>query len=347
MIPAALPITVAILTRNEESRIERCLRSLEVSGAAEILVIDNGSTDATLDKVAAFREREFGPPIRMVHSGANHLGRSRQKAAELAGFSWIAFLDADCVAPEGWLRGLYESFQRRGGAKLLAAGSGNFSPASGSDFHRALRLMLASPLGHFGSLQARLLASAREVSHLPTCNVLYHRDRLLEAGGFSRDFEFVCEDLELSVRARKQGWRLLYAPGWEVEHDHRASTGDWARKMFRYGRGQVLVFRKHKKHALGMKSLPFLFGAFFVISAVAKPALFCAGIAAYAAGIVAVSLWLACRGQQPRLAPKIAVLLAVTHWGYAFGELAQAGISLFAATRQVLGSVGQQQDAKV
>lgn len=319
-----LPVTVAIVTFNEEERIERCLVSLLHSAAEEILVVDNKSTDRTLSIVRSYASRNRGPKIRIIEMPENHLGNARQRAAEEGAYLWIAFLDADCTAPEGWLTGLFGFFQKNTDQHLLAAGSGNYCSDTNSAFHGALRLVLSSFWGHLGSVQAHCLAQARQVAHLSTCNVLYERERLLAAGGFSDEFDYVCEDLEFSLRARKQGWRFIYTPGWEVSHDHRPSVMAWIKKMVRYGRGQILVFRRHIEHGFSVKALPFLFGLFFLASAIFRPYFFLMALLVYLSMILALSLWLSIRAKNFHLTPLVALLFISTHWGYSLGELWEA-----------------------
>lgn len=82
------PVSAVILTKNEEAVIERCVQS--VSWADEVLVIDSGSTDRTIEVARAAGAR--------VHV-QSWLGYSaqRNKGAELAAHDWIFFVDADEV----------------------------------------------------------------------------------------------------------------------------------------------------------------------------------------------------------------------------------------------------------
>jgi len=52
-----LKLSVAIICKNEESRIKRCLES--VLWADEIVVVDSGSTDKTLDIVAKYTDKIY------------------------------------------------------------------------------------------------------------------------------------------------------------------------------------------------------------------------------------------------------------------------------------------------
>ncbi len=83
---AGLPFSAVIITRNAASQIEPCLQS--VSFADEILIVDSGSTDATL----AIAQR-FG--ARVIHQEWLGYGRQKEFAARQAKNSWVLSLDAD------------------------------------------------------------------------------------------------------------------------------------------------------------------------------------------------------------------------------------------------------------
>jgi len=81
-----LPLSVAIITRNEEDRLPECLAS--VSFAAEVVVVDSGSTDRT-GEIA----RKFGAV--MYDEPWQGFGRQKQLAIDRCRHDWVLVLDAD------------------------------------------------------------------------------------------------------------------------------------------------------------------------------------------------------------------------------------------------------------
>ena len=81
-----VPLSIAIITKNEEDNILPCLQS--VSFAGQIVVVDSGSIDKTLELAA-----EFGCEI--YHEGWHGFGRQKQLAIEKCRLPWIFVLDAD------------------------------------------------------------------------------------------------------------------------------------------------------------------------------------------------------------------------------------------------------------
>lgn len=81
-----IPLSIAIITKNEEENIRSCLQS--ISFADQIVVVDSGSTDKTLELAA-----EFGCEI--YPEGWHGFGRQKQLAIEKCRLAWILVLDAD------------------------------------------------------------------------------------------------------------------------------------------------------------------------------------------------------------------------------------------------------------
>ncbi|MGO4595425.1 glycosyltransferase family A protein [Leifsonia sp. 2TAF2] len=105
-------VTVAVLTYNGEKYIERILKKLRKQDFAEpfeVLVIDSGSTDRTLDIVRSF------PEVRLheiPNSEFGH-GRTRNLAAELAHGEFVAYLTHDAVPSNAhWMSELIDPFRR-------------------------------------------------------------------------------------------------------------------------------------------------------------------------------------------------------------------------------------------
>ncbi len=84
-----LPLSVVILTLNEEKNIERCLRPL-LKLSNDILVIDTGSTDQT-----RFLAKKMG--VKVLESEWYGYAETKNRAHQLTRYAWILSLDADEV----------------------------------------------------------------------------------------------------------------------------------------------------------------------------------------------------------------------------------------------------------
>lgn len=99
------PISVVVCTKNEEARIEDCLSSIAANGPDEILVVDGGSTDRTLEIAALFTDRIISTP-------KSNLTLDRQRGIDAAKHDLIAMIDADHRLAPGDLDLLYADLVR-------------------------------------------------------------------------------------------------------------------------------------------------------------------------------------------------------------------------------------------
>jgi len=107
-------ITVAICTRNRAAQLSRVLdtaRRMRVPAGLswELLIVDNGSTDATAETA-----RSFAPalPVRCVVETTPGLSNARNRAVAEARGDYICWTDDDVEIDEGWLAAYAEAFDR-------------------------------------------------------------------------------------------------------------------------------------------------------------------------------------------------------------------------------------------
>ncbi len=87
-----LPVSLVVITLNEESHIQRCLKS--VPWASDVVVLDSGSTDSTVQLAKSLGARTFVESFRGFRE-------QKQRATDLAEQDWVIALDADeALSPE-------------------------------------------------------------------------------------------------------------------------------------------------------------------------------------------------------------------------------------------------------
>lgn len=85
-------LSVCIICKNEEAKIENCLQS--VTWADEIVLVDSGSTDKTLTLAAKYTDKIF------IREDWDGFGEQRRRAEEYASNDWILAIDSDEVISE-------------------------------------------------------------------------------------------------------------------------------------------------------------------------------------------------------------------------------------------------------
>jgi hypothetical protein len=91
--PSKLPVSVCILCKNEEDRLDNCLGALE--GFAEVIVMDTGSTDGSMEVIKNY------PEVTLLEEPWLGFAASRRSLFKKASQPWVLWLDADeVVTPE-------------------------------------------------------------------------------------------------------------------------------------------------------------------------------------------------------------------------------------------------------
>ncbi len=93
-------ISVVVCVRNEEKRLRDCLESVVRNQPDEIILVDGGSTDATVAIARQFQG------VRVIESPSSNLTRDRQKGIDSARNDLIAMVDADHRLADGDLASL-------------------------------------------------------------------------------------------------------------------------------------------------------------------------------------------------------------------------------------------------
>lgn len=98
-----LPVSLVVITLNEEPNLERCLKS--VPWVEDIIVLDSGSEDGTVELARKLGARTFVEKFRGY-------GPQKQRAVELAQFDWVLCLDADEALSEELQKALPRLFDQ-------------------------------------------------------------------------------------------------------------------------------------------------------------------------------------------------------------------------------------------
>ncbi len=228
---SALSVSVVIPAMNEASRISRCLASVLDQDypreRMEVVVVDNGSTDAT-----ASVARQF--PVRVVEEARQGVAGARNTGIRAARGEIIAFIDADCVAKPDWLRELLSVSDD----KTIGCFVGDILPMQGggliSDYIHHRRLIS----------QEVLLSSFPPVA--AGANIAY-RKSVFEAIGYYDEKFTEGEDGDLFwrfVKSKKLQYRFQRQA--VVFHPHPSSLSVLLRRTWLEGRGLARFRLKHR-----------------------------------------------------------------------------------------------------
>jgi N-acetylglucosaminyl-diphospho-decaprenol L-rhamnosyltransferase len=263
-------LTVILVNYNVKYFLEQCLHSVEKSLQkieAEIIVVDNHSTDGSLE----YLQPRF-PRVQFLVNGENKgFGRANNQALEQALGKYILFLNPDTIVPEDICSvclSFFESVQGAGAAGVrMVDGRGCFLPES--------RRGYPSPWVAFCKLtgltglfpQSRVFARyylgylpADEDHRAPVLSgaCLWVRKQALDqAGNFDERFFMYAEDIDLSYRIERAGYDNYYLAGPAIIHFKGESTLKDARYIKLFYKAMSQFRRKYSGGGLsGIVNLP-------------------------------------------------------------------------------------------
>jgi glycosyltransferase involved in cell wall biosynthesis len=231
-------LSVVIPTYNRRPILAKCLQALEQQTSDpqwdyEVVVVDDGSTDGTIDWL---RSHSQFPHVKLFTQ--EHMGPSaaRNLGVEKAIGDTIVFIDSDLVVTPVFLQSHVDA--------LMAA-----MPTANGD--RVFTYGRVINTANFEQPTAEpYKVTDFSAAYFATGNVAIAKHWLLEAGLFDTGFQlYGWEDLELGVRLKKLGLKLIKVPDAVGYHWHPAFTLAQVPKLIdqeiQRGRMGVLFYQKH------------------------------------------------------------------------------------------------------
>jgi GT2 family glycosyltransferase len=221
-------ISVVVCCYNGADTLAECLAGATAVDYPdyEVIVVDDGSTDASAAIAASF-------PVRLISTPNRGLSAARNTGLEAATGDIVAYLDADAHPDADWLRFLAAGFRRPG---VVGVGGPNLPPPGDGAVAECVAEAPGGPL--------HVLLTDTEAEHLPGCNMAFRRDALVAAGGFDPRFRTAGDDVDLCWRLLDAGGTLAFAPGALVWHHRRGSVRHFWRQQRGYGRAEALLENK-------------------------------------------------------------------------------------------------------
>jgi GT2 family glycosyltransferase len=204
-------VSVIVVTRNRASSLQKTLQVLRGLAYPHfgIIVVDNGSTDHTMQIV-------INNEARYVYSPSNYgISYSRQLGINAAQGEIVAFCDDDCLPISDWLTYFVQRLQRDPDIGLVGGQIINIG------FSGNRRYKGRTKLGRNGLLS--FVADPKEADFFGNANLAFRRSAVEAIGGYDPFFNVMAE-IDLAMSLKRHGFRVAYEPNAVVEHHHVGSS---------------------------------------------------------------------------------------------------------------------------
>jgi GT2 family glycosyltransferase len=237
---------IVVVTHNSADVISQCLDACKASGAGEIAVIDNASQDGTLERVRAHSY------VHLIANPAN----AGFAAAVNQGFRALRSKAILILNPDTKLKSGIEDLAAAIQAAGVAAAGGMLVDAGGNvqdgfnvrtfptpsilvfEVLGLNRLWPSNPLNRRYRMRLQTRVNT-EVDQPAGAFLMVKREAWSAIGGFDERFHPIWfEDVDFCVRLKKAGYKVLFVPSAQAEHQgaHSAKQLNWAhRQLIWYG----------------------------------------------------------------------------------------------------------------
>lgn len=269
-------ISALLVTRNEQDYIEMALMSYinqdYPKNKYEILVVDGGSTDATMDIVRKMKRKyeDTHFSITILDNPKQILASGWNVGIQAAKGEYVIRIDAHAKAERDFL---YKSAETILQVDAVCVG-GKLVTKTLGDGNGAISKVLSSP---FGVGNSSFRVSERSGFVDTAVYGLYKKSIFQEVGYFEEKY-VRNQDLQMHARIRKHGGRFYFNPDIRCEYYARNTTKKMVRQGFQNGKWNMILLKEDRSGLSIRHLVPFTFVLFL--------------IAAGAGGFVYKPLWI-------------------------------------------------------
>jgi succinoglycan biosynthesis protein ExoA len=310
-------VTVVVPARDEIDTIDACLDSVlaQQGVTLEVIVVDNGSTDGTTEKLRARAADD--QRVVVLSNPEPSIPASLNVALAAARGRWLVRVDAHSTIPAGYVARAVTRLEER-----RWAGVGGRKTAVGrTPTGRAIATVLNSRLAVGGSIYHYGTAET-VVDHIPFG--AYATETVRELEGWDERI-LNNEDFEFDQRLRRRG-ELLFDPELNIDWNSRETVRQLVRQYRRYGRGKPGVALRHPgsmriRHLAPPALVVWL--ALAAAVAVRRPGIAAGMLAPYVVAVGGASLLIARSASMGTARPAIPAALVGMQVGWGIGFWAE------------------------
>jgi len=249
-------VSVIVPAYNEEKVIANCVDSILASDYPnfEVVLVDDGSHDNTFQIMKQYQDKPNVTIISKVNGGK---ASALNSGIAVAQGEIIFCIDGDTFFKKDTIRQAVNGFT----SPRVAAVCGHDSPINLNNW----QLKLINLQSHVGTGFVRRALSLINALPIVTGNIgAFRKDVIEEIGGFLNNF--IGEDLELTFRIHKAGYKVVFQPWAQVYAESPTSFKAFWKQRIRWGRGFIQTLKIHKDMIFNPKYGTF--GIFIGINAI-------------------------------------------------------------------------------
>lgn len=274
----------------------------------ELIIVEDGSTEPCRAVVEAAAAR--GLNAQYVYKDNEGRSIARNVGMEMARGAYFVFFDSDCIIPDDYFAIVSRSLDEH---PLDCYGGPDAAHSSFSDTQKAINYTMTS-FFTTGGIRGGKVSLEKFVPR--TFNMGFSRQVWETVGGFREMFS---EDIDMSTRIRRAGFRITLLRQVPVWHKRRGNLRKFFRQVYVFGMSRITLHLLYPGSLKAVHTLP----ALFVLGCLALLLLgiFCSPWWLLPLGIWVVAIFVAALVQSRSLAVALKAVPAsfIQLWGYGLG----------------------------
>ena len=227
-----MDVSVIIPAYNAKKTIANCLDSLSsqnYKGKYEIIVVDDGSKDATKQIAGNFAKVKL---LMQNHAGP---AKARNLGAKNAKGEILIFTDSDCIADKNFISEMARPFSNR----EIAGVQGRYKCKQKELIARLIHLEIEERYEH--------MQKQKYIDFIGSYAAAYRKNEFLKAHGFDTSFPMASgEDTDLSFRLSAANKKMVFAQKAIVWHTHPISLWKYLKVKYFRAFWRALIYKKHR-----------------------------------------------------------------------------------------------------
>ena len=254
-------LSVIIVNWNTKDLLSQCIESIKTHTertSYEIIVVDNFSSDGSPEMV----EKNF-PDVFLIKNKKNRgFGRANNQGLAKAQGKYILFINSDVVVEENCLDEMLDFMEKN---PDVGASSCKLTFPDGTLQHSCRKfpslktffLMLLGVRYFFPNMKIFRYylmldwdhSNIKEVDQIMGSFMLIRRDVLDQIGSFDERYWMYFEEVDLCLRMKKAGWKIVHYPYVSAVHFLSKSSEQWgeAKRITEFQSSLLKYFRKNGK----------------------------------------------------------------------------------------------------
>lgn len=199
----------------------------------EIIIVDDGSNDNTLDVLNQIKD------IKVLSQSNSGPASARNNGAKASSGDILVFTDSDTVPHKDWLKNLTEPFSDSD----IAASTGTYSIENSES---KLASLIQYEIGNKHSKYKDYVAFGGSY------NLAIRRDLFFSIGGFNEEYKSASgEDVDISYKILKRGHKIKFVKDAVVGHFHPECLVKYLKTQFKHGFWRAKLYYDHPKKLTG------------------------------------------------------------------------------------------------